>query len=114
ALLSAAVERGEFSRRGGIGGLELEAWIVDWRCDPLPANEALLEALASPAVVPELAKFNFEINVEPQALVGRGLARLGEELATTWNRCRAAAAGLGARVAAIGTLPTARDSDMVL
>jgi gamma-glutamyl:cysteine ligase YbdK (ATP-grasp superfamily) len=114
ALLSAAVERGEFSRRGGIGGLELEAWIVDWRCDPSPANEALLEALASPAVVPELAKFNFEINVEPQALAGRGLARLGEELATTWNRCRAAAAGLGARVAAIGTLPTARDSDMVL
>jgi hypothetical protein len=85
ALLSAALERGEFSRRGGIGGLELEAWIVDRRCDPLPANEALLEALASPAVVPELAKFNFEINVEPQALAGPGLARLGEELATTWD-----------------------------
>lgn len=95
-------------------GLELEAWLVDPAGRPMPVNEALLEALGDPAVVPELARFNVEFNVAPQPLRGRGLARLEQELRLRWTTCREVALGLGAELAAIGILPTLHDGDLTL
>jgi gamma-glutamyl:cysteine ligase YbdK (ATP-grasp superfamily) len=110
--LAALCDCGELSPHGGVAGLELEAWLVHPDGRPAPANEAFLAALALPSVVHELSKFNIELNVSPQPLAGRGLERLERELAETWRRCEAQAAGMGLGVVAIGTLPTVRDADL--
>lgn len=114
ALLLEMLAAGAFSARGGMVGIELEAWIVDEHARPLPLNERLLAELANPMVVPELSAFNFELNVEPRVLTGRALSLLGAELVATWHACRDAARRLGADIVAIGILPTVRDGDLTL
>ena len=101
-----------FSTRAPVGGYELEAWLVDGRGDPAPVNEALLAALQDPLVVPELARFNIELNGHPQYLQGAALSLLHQELADTWARCATAAAGLDARLMMVGILPTLREAQL--
>ncbi len=101
-------ERG-FSGGAAVGGLELEAWLVDDHGMPRPENDALLERLAMPTVVHELSRFNIEFNVAPQHLRDTGIARLEDELADTWARSDEVAAELGLGVVAIGTLPSVTD-----
>ncbi len=97
-----------FSRRGDVAGFELEAWLFDDKGDPLPENERFLAALDSPLVVPELAKFNIELNGSPSALTGNAFTRLHDELSATWQRCVETADQLDCGLVAIGTLPTAK------
>ena len=54
-------------------GLELEAWLTDLNGRPAPDNSLFLSTLDRKSVVPELSKFNFELNVAPQYLSGFGL-----------------------------------------
>jgi len=103
-----------FSKRRGIGGIELEAWLVDAHARPLPINNVFLRRVASPMVVPELSSFNVELNVEPQELTGRAIDVLRGELVETWNLCRDTARPLGADLVAIGILPTVHDGDLTL
>jgi gamma-glutamyl:cysteine ligase YbdK (ATP-grasp superfamily) len=107
-LLQQVFQAGDFSTRGNVAGFELEAWLVDNAGDPLADNERFLDALASPLVVPELAKFNIELNGSPCALTGSVFSRLHDELSATWQECLATAQGLGCRLVTIGTLPTAK------
>jgi gamma-glutamyl:cysteine ligase YbdK (ATP-grasp superfamily) len=113
ALLHSWFAEGRFSSRHSIGGLELEAWLIDGDGAPLPINEAFLKRLAMPTVVPELSRFNIELNVMPQALAGGGLDRLERELRATWQRCAATAAELDAAVLAVGILPTVANHHLV-
>jgi hypothetical protein len=106
------LEAGALSARRDIGGLELEAWLIAADGRPLALNEAYLAALDSPMVVPELSRFNVEINVAPQALAGAGLAALGAELAATWARAQEVATCFGAQLAAIGILPTVTEAEL--
>jgi gamma-glutamyl:cysteine ligase YbdK (ATP-grasp superfamily) len=108
ALLKKMFAEDAFSKRGDVAGFELEAWLVDSAGNPLPDNERFLSALNSPLVVPELAKFNIELNGSPCALTGKVFSRLHEELTATWRRCVDTAAALGCQVITIGTLPTAK------
>ena len=101
ALLHTWFAEGRFSARHAIGGLELEAWLIGGDVSPLPINETYLQRLALPTVVPELSKFNIELNVAPQALAGDGLDKLERELRATWQRCAAVAANLDAAVLAV-------------
>lgn len=103
-----------FSERRGIGGLELEGWIVDVDGLPLPINETMLERLQRPDVVHELSRFNVEFNVDPQPLAGSGLRTLVDELSEVWRRCNQSAAELGASIVAIGILPTLSDDMLTL
>ncbi|MDH3289319.1 MAG: glutamate--cysteine ligase [Betaproteobacteria bacterium] len=105
---------GQFDRSAYMGGFELEAWLVDRECRPFPENEAYLKRLASPLVVPELARFNVELNGTPQRLAGRALRTLEDELVATWQRCQKAAQALGGALAMIGILPTVRERDLTL
>lgn len=107
ALLEQLFDSDSFSTRGDIAGFELEAWLVDENGLPSADNQRFLEALHSPLVVPELAKFNVELNGSPTALTGRVFARLHDELAATWDRCLDVAKGIGDRLVTIGTLPSA-------
>ncbi len=95
-----------FSHRGDIVGFELEAWLVDQDGQPAAHNEAFLDELDNPLVVPELAAFNIELNGSPCAMTGRVFARLHDELAATWEACQQTARSQDLQLAIIGILPT--------
>jgi hypothetical protein len=97
-----------FASTHKFGGFELEACLVGPDMRPAPVVESFLAHLDDPLVVPELATFNAEINGTPQRLQGDALSRLATELDATWARCAQTAAGLDARLAMIGILPTVR------
>jgi gamma-glutamyl:cysteine ligase YbdK (ATP-grasp superfamily) len=107
-------ESDRFSKRRGICGLELEAWLVDSGGLPRPVNDEVIRRLGAPNVVHELSRFNIEFNVEPQPVAGSGLRALCTELAETWRRCDEAAAADGTSIMAIGTLPTVTDDMLSL
>lgn len=96
------------------GGFELEAWLVDRDCRPAPINEPFMQRCENIPVVPELAKFNVEMNGSPLALEGTALRRLQTELSDNWEKCFRAAAELDASLMMIGTLPTVQDHDLTL
>lgn len=110
ALLKQLFDNDAFSKRGDVAGFELEAWLIDQQGNPLAENEVFLETLASPLVVPELAKFNIELNGSPCALTGKVFTRLHDELSATWQHCQDTAAQLGCNLLTIGTCPTAQPS----
>ncbi len=114
AELARWFEAGRFRDEGWVGGFELEAWLVDGAGRPAPRNEALLERLDDPLVVPELARFNIELNGPPRPLSGAALGALESDLAARWRRLQEAAAALGLRACAIGILPTLRPEDLTL
>ena len=107
-LLESWFRDGAFASTHKVGGFELETYLVADDLNPAPIAESFLERLADPLVVPELATFNAEINGTPQRLRGDALSRLAAELEATWERCARTAAGLQARLAMIGILPTVR------
>lgn len=113
-LLQVWFEEGRFAQEHAIGGLEVEAWIVDAQAQPAALNEPLLRRLASPYVVPELSRFNVELNVSPATLHADALRRLHADFERNWRRCNEAAAQIGAQLVMIGILPTVREEDLTL
>jgi hypothetical protein len=107
-LLERWFDSGAFGTTQKAGGFELEACLVGSDMQPACVIEPFLEGMEDPLVVPELATFNVEINGTPQLLQADALSRMATELGATWARCHAVAAGLGARLAMIGILPTLR------
>jgi gamma-glutamyl:cysteine ligase YbdK (ATP-grasp superfamily) len=106
ALLGEWFSNDVFSPRDRMGGFELEAWLIDSEGSPAPLNETFLKHLDNPMVVPELARFNVELNDHPQHLWGSALSRFEASLGATWQQCRQAAADLHMRLLMIGILPT--------
>lgn len=107
ALLQRWFTEGGLSRRHGVGGFELEAWLVDQAGQPAPINEPYLALLGDSALYsPELSQFNVEINSTPLQLAGDALSRMHAELATNWDHCREVAKQLDAGLVMIGILPT--------
>ncbi len=109
-LLRRHFRQQEFSTRGDVAGFELEAWLVNEDCDPVPRNQEYLARLNNPLVVAELAAFNVELNGSPSALTGRVFSRLHDELAATWSACREAADTMGCGLITIGILPTVQEA----
>jgi gamma-glutamyl:cysteine ligase YbdK (ATP-grasp superfamily) len=103
-----------FSTRVPVCGLELEAWLIDAQARPAAVNDAFLAAMNDPLVVPELAKFNVELNVDPHPLHGTALRDLHHGLEGTWENCTAVAASLDSRLMMIGVLPSVEQSDLTL
>jgi hypothetical protein len=97
-----------------VAGFELEAWLLDRDGNPNPVNQAFLAALADPLVVPELARFNVELNGAPVLLQAGALAALEEELLETWARAQRVAGDMDSVLAMIGIPPTVRKQDMTL
>ena len=114
ALLGRWFSEKVFSDKVPVCGLELEAWLIDSNALPTPLNQQLLDSLNDPMVVPELARFNVELNVQPQPLHGRALGQLHQGLQATAEKCRIAASKLDARMVMIGTLPSVRQQDLSL
>ena len=103
-----------FSTHTPVCGLELEAWLIDDKAQPTPKNPALMKALNDPLVVPELAKFNLELNVHPLSLDGTALSDLHSRLLATWKRCQKEAQKLDTRLLMTGILPSVRQQDLNL
>ncbi len=114
SLLGQMFSQSRFINNGYVGGLELEACLIDASMCPAPFNSVFLRHLGDSNVVPELAAFNFEINVEPQPLSGRGINKLQTELENTWSRCQSTSADMGGDVIAIGVLPSLNDEALNL
>ena len=114
ALLARWFAEDRFVHEEPVAGFELEAWLLDAELRPAPKNAEFLARLDDPMASPELASFNFEVNGTPQPLRGHAFSAMHGELARTWQRCRAAAAGIDCRIAMIGILPTAENEDFSL
>ena len=112
ALLREWFDSEIFSQRDRMGGYELEAWLVDSKACPAPLNDAFLKQLDNPMVVPELSRFNVELNDHPQHLWGSAFSRFEASLGATWQRCRQAAESLNAQLLMIGILPTLEESEL--
>ena len=112
ALLSEWFASDTFSPRDRMGGYELEAWLVDSQSRPVPINEVFLKNLNNPMVVPELARFNVELNDHPQHLWGSALSRFEASLGATWQQCEQCAADLHAHLMMIGILPTLQEGEL--
>lgn len=112
--LAACFRDNRFVSAPGTCGLELEGWLVDRNAEAAPENEAFLKALDSPLVVPELSRFNFEINTTPQVPAPRMFRNMHNQLLETWSDCEQAARSLGLFPLHIGTLPTLKDDVMTL
>ena len=114
ALLAEWFNQGRFAESDPVGGFELEAWLVNRNYQPAPINETFLECLGNPLVVPELAKFNVELNTTPHVLTGPALSRMHKELEATLHACRRVAFELDAEIVTVGILPTVRETDLCL
>ena len=67
-LLEHWFQEGRLADHTGVGGFELESWLVDSEMQPAPVNAAVIERVGGDLVVPELACFNLELNAPPQEL----------------------------------------------
>jgi len=95
-------------------GFELEGWLVDRDYLPAPRNLEFLERVQDPDVVPELARFNFEINDDPLDFSAGMFDHMHRSLLARWQRCEAAAHELDMQALSIGILPTVTRRDLSL
>ena len=115
ALLGEQLRAGAFCNHPTlVAGCEIEGWLLDRHYLPVADNAAFIARLGNPLVVPELARFNLELNCTPRVLTGTALRDLRAELEATWRECQAAAHLAGELVMLIGILPTLRERDLGL
>ncbi|SDS34498.1 Gamma-glutamyl:cysteine ligase YbdK, ATP-grasp superfamily [Friedmanniella luteola] len=89
-------------------GLEIELNLVDEQCEPAMRNAEVLQAIADPAFVTELGRFNIEINVPPHRLNESGFTRFEESVRAALNAADPKAQEIGAQTVMVGILPTLR------
>lgn len=114
ALLKSWFDSNHFSTAPLMAGYELEAWLIDDKGKPAAINEAFLRSADDDLLSPELARFNIELNVDPQQLSDDVLTRFESGLDDLWQRCSATARGLGSEIMGVGILPTLEDSELTL
>ncbi|HCU53376.1 MAG TPA: glutamate--cysteine ligase [Gammaproteobacteria bacterium] len=111
---SELTQQQKLSAHGRRVGFELEAWLVDHSLYPAPINSEYLAALRNPLVVPELSRFNVELNGSPQVLRDRAFSSLEAELRDTWQHCLDVSHRLDSALMLIGILPTIRERDLTM
>jgi hypothetical protein len=87
-------------------GAELELNLVDDHGSPALVNTDVLASVPDDRLTLEINRFNLEINARPSPLAGRPFSAMHAELAHALGAARRGARSVGARVAAIGILPT--------
>jgi hypothetical protein len=111
AVLRRMVSEGRFVGHEDTIGMEVELDLVDPLGRPRLVSEAVLARLDRPDFQSELGKFNLEVNLPPRPLRGPVLRWYERQLASILGPDSDPCAGpeqLGARLIAIGTLPTLR------
>ena len=113
-LLKNWFDNQQFSSASLTAGYELEAWLINQTGNPAAINETFLKQANNALLSPELAKFNIELNVEPELLSRNALSIFESKLDKLWQQCSTTAASLNANILGIGILPTLQDSDLTL
>lgn len=108
-VLATMLSTNQFTDHSSMTGVEIELNLVDENLDPHFQNTQVLEAIADPNYVTELAKYNIELNVRPRTLPGRTALELEEDLRESLNRADAHAREVGSSFAMMGILPTLRE-----
>ncbi len=111
-LLAEWLASGRFGDADHVVGFELEACLLDRNYYPAAENERFLAKLAHPLVVPELSRFNVELNGTPQRLENRAFSRMEAELDSTWRSCLAISHDVETTLIMTGILPTLRNTDL--
>jgi len=106
AALQHMVDGGWFVGHEDTIGMEVELDLVDPLGRPRLINDAVLARLGRADMQDELGQFNVELNLAPRRLQGRVLHDSERDLADVLDGCRARIEGLGARLVAVGMLPT--------
>jgi Glutamate-cysteine ligase family 2(GCS2) len=106
AALQRMIDGGWFVDHDDTVGMEVELDLVDPLGRPRLINDAVLARLGRADMQHELGQFNIELNTDPRRLRDRVLHELERDLADVLDRCRARIEGLGARLVAVGMLPT--------
>ncbi len=112
--LARLFEQQALASSGGIGGYELEAWLIQADGTPAPVNKEFLAYLDNPLVVPELAAFNVELNTDPRQLKADALTAMERDLAANWSACQQAAGQFDAALVMIGILPSVTQQQLSL
>jgi len=102
----------QFSKAPLMAGYELEAWLINKTAEPIANNVAFLKRANNELLTPELAKFNVELNVDPEQLSNNVLSSFENKLDTLWQQCSDTAKSLDNNILGIGILPTLQDSDL--
>lgn len=113
-LLRSWFEQKAFAQSEAKTGIELEAWLVDKDMLPNPVGPEFLENLNHNQVVPEISRFNFEINSNPYTLQGKAFSNLYREMNMIWKSCETKAQELNANIIMMGTLATLRPNMLSL
>ncbi len=95
-------------------GAEQEFFLVDRSWRPAPVNTEILDRVDDERVVPELGRYNMELNADPVAWGGDCLSRLHGQIRSLLERVHDLARDCGAEVLLTGILPTIRKSDLKL
>jgi hypothetical protein len=106
AALQRMVDDGWFVGHDDTVGMEVELDLVDPLGRPRLINDLVLARLGRADMQEELGQFNVELNLAPRRLQGRVLQDLERDLSDVLDGGRARIEGLGARLVAIGMLPT--------
>ena len=114
ALVKDWFDNHRFSSSPLMAGYELEAWLINKTGNPAAINEEFLNRANNTLLSPELAKFNIELNVEPEQLSNKVLSSFEHKLNELWQQCSTTAESLDSYFLGIGILPTLRDSDLTL
>lgn len=113
-LLKSWFENHKFSNAPLMAGYELETWLINNSAKPVAINEAFLKKANNPLLSPELAKFNIELNVDPEPLSNNVLSNFETKLDSLWQHCAETAQSLDSNILGIGILPTLQDHDLTL
>ncbi|MDX2192144.1 MAG: glutamate-cysteine ligase family protein [Gemmatimonadales bacterium] len=112
AAFRAVVARPGFGEGPPTLGAELELAIVDAEGRAAPLNAELLARSRDAHLTVEIDRFNLEYNLTPVPAAGRPFAAMRAEMEAFRTALDAAAAAHGARVLAIGILPTLEPSEL--
>lgn len=107
-LLKSWFDENKFAKDMNKTGIELEAWLVNENMLPDPYSTEFLNKLGDEQVVPEIARFNFEINSTPYKLEKDVFSKLENELNDIWSKCEAVAQEEKKHAMLVGTLPSLR------
>ncbi len=114
AQLQCWFQENRFSAKPLVAGYELEAWLLDKQMQPLPENSAFLKLADNDLLTLELARFNIELNVQPEAFKPELFQHFETQLTELWQHCQHAAQSLSGNILGIGILPTLQDKHLSL
>lgn len=114
-LLKSYFDENKFiSTTENVIGLELEAWLVDEKFDPAPANQEVLKGIEKATIVPELSQFNVEYVTDPYYTNSKTLTKIYDDLKSMWLELSKACDHKNCFPIAVGILPTLRTEHMTL